>query len=364
MGEHPATLDPLGTFTVTRNHESTKDVFVKVQDENEPPKFAEDDVTVTVAEHHERQLPMPRKAIMDSPMAMDQDDDERDIETARTTGNVNANLDPDVEGPPYALTYKLEGADAGSFEIVPATGELWTRDPLDYETKRTYNVIVKATDPTGMSDTIGVKIEVTDVDEQPAPGPGQNLAPVFGEDTPVRMVAEKTEADQDIGAPILAQDPNDDIVRYTATGNQFAIDPDTGQLMTKGALNYETVSTYSVTVMATDNDATDPLSSETTVTVMVTDVIELGALSGSTSASINEGDTDLGTYTLTEIEDGPMATWSKEGVDADQFTLNGTGMSRMLKFSSAPDYESPMGGGRERLQHLHGHRRGQGRRAK
>ena len=40
----------------------------------------------------------------------------------------------------------------------------------------------------------------------------------------------------------------------------------------------------------------------------------------------------------------PAVTWSKEGVDADQFMLEGTGMSRMLKFSSAPDYETPMGG--------------------
>ena len=44
------------------------------------------------------------------------------------------------------------------------------------------------------------------------------------------------------------------------------------------------------------------------------------------------------------IEDGPTVTWSREGVDADQFMLDGTGMSRMLKFSSAPDYENPMGG--------------------
>ena len=36
-------------------------------------------------------------------------------------------------------------------------------------------------------------------------------------------------------------------------------------------------------------------------------------------------------------------------------------MSRMLKFSSAPDYENPMGGADER-QHLHGHRHGRGRR--
>ena len=40
--------------------------------------------------------------------------------------------------------------------------------------------------------------------------------------------------------------------------------------------------------------------------------------------------------------DGTSAvTWSLEGADAGQFTLEGTGMSRTLMFSSAPDFEAP-----------------------
>ena len=80
------------------------------------------------------------------------------------------------------------------------------------------------------------------------------------------------------------------------------------------------------------------------VTVTVTNVDELGTLSGSTSASIMEGDTDsLGTYRLTGTA-ADTADWSLDGADMSDFMLEGTGMSRMLKFSSAPDYESPMGG--------------------
>ena len=81
------------------------------------------------------------------------------------------------------------------------------------------------------------------------------------------------------------------------------------------------------------------------VTVTVTDVDELGMLSGDDSFSYAEGGTDaVGTYTLTAIEDGPTVTWSLDGTDKSDFMLEGTGMSRMLKFSSAPDYENPMGG--------------------
>ena len=78
------------------------------------------------------------------------------------------------------------------------------------------------------------------------------------------------------------------------------------------------------------------------VTVMVTDVDELGMLSGNDSFSYAEGGTDaVGTYTLTAIGDGPTVTWSLDGTDKSDFMLEGTGMSRMLKFSSAPDYEAP-----------------------
>ena len=57
-----------------------------------------------------------------------------------------------------------------------------------------------------------------------------------------------------------------------------------------------------------------------------------------------EGATDaLGTYTLTGTA-ADTADWSLDETGTSDFMLEGTGMSRMLKFSSAPDYEMPMGG--------------------
>ena len=48
----------------------------------------------------------------------------------------------------------------------------------------------------------------------------------------------------------------------------------------------------------------------------------------------------VATYTVTGTM-ADMATWTLEGDDAESFILDGTGMSTMLKFSSAPDYEAP-----------------------
>ena len=78
------------------------------------------------------------------------------------------------------LTYELSGEGAGTvFDIVPATGQILTREKLDHEVKDTYNVTVKATDPWGLYDSIDLKIYVTDVDEA---DPGGHLT-LTGDDS-------------------------------------------------------------------------------------------------------------------------------------------------------------------------------------
>ena len=120
----------------------------------------------------------------------------------------------------------------------------------------------------------------------------------------------------------------------------FRSDPDYESPM--GGANDDS-NTYEVTIKVTDPSDTD-IFGTFGVTITVTDVNELGTLDGSDTASINEGDTDLGTYELTGGDGSSTVTWSLDGTDMSDFMLEGTDMSQMLKFSSAPDYESPMGG--------------------
>ena len=71
------------------------------------------------------------------------------------------------------LTYSLRGTDAESFDIDPATGQLLTKAPLDYEAKAGYSVIVSVSDGKSSSgrdsdsrdDSITVTIDVENVDE-------------------------------------------------------------------------------------------------------------------------------------------------------------------------------------------------------
>ena len=81
------------------------------------------------------------------------------------------------------LTYTLSGVDAGSFDINEMTGQLMTKDSLDFEMKDSYTVIVTATDPLGTTGTITVTISVTNVDEPGVVTLMPATAPVVG--TPV-----------------------------------------------------------------------------------------------------------------------------------------------------------------------------------
>ena len=65
------------------------------------------------------------------------------------------------------LTYTLGGPDAARFAINSGTGQIsvGSGTTLDYETRRSYSVVVTATDPDRAQDTITVSISVTDVVE-------------------------------------------------------------------------------------------------------------------------------------------------------------------------------------------------------
>ena len=193
---------------------------------------------------------------------------------------------PDVGAPVTAtdpngdtMTYSLGGTDAGSFELDQMTGQISvkTATKLNREAKATYMVTVTATDPGDLSDSVDVTIKLTDEDEGPEieRAPLTNQAPTFPPSAATtREVAENTVAGADIGNPVAADDANGDALTYVLGGTDaasFDIDPDTGQLKTLAALDYETKTSYDVTATATDAAG---LSDSIDVTITVTNVNE------------------------------------------------------------------------------------------
>ena len=178
--------------------------------------------------------------------------------------------DPDGD----KLTYSLSGNDAASFDIDSATGQLVTKQGVtyDYETKDIYSLKVTATDPDGASASIDVTVSLNDVEESEP-----NRAPAFAADTDTSLdVDENTAGGVKVGSPITADDPDGDKLTYSRSGNDaasFDIDSATGQLVTKQGVtyDYETKSSYSLKVTATDPDGA---STSIDVTVSLNDVAE------------------------------------------------------------------------------------------
>ena len=169
-----------------------------------------------------------------------------------------------------------------------------------------------------------------------------------------REVAENTAAGVDIGAPVVAMDSSG-TVTYTLGGTDaasFDIDAATGQLETRAALDYETRSSYEVTVTATDSDGTTDIA----VTINVTNVIELTAITGPTSASFGEsGWGRVATFTASSDQDRDGVNWTLSGADAGQFSIDSPAGALRFHidpvspnlFRQPPDFENPVDADRD-----------------
>ncbi len=234
------------------------------------------------------------------------------------------------------LTYSLGGTDAASFSIDSTTGQLRTDAPLDYEKKTNYTVTITVSDGRGGSDSITVRINVTDVEEAPANNP-----PAFDEDETTRTIAENTDADANIGAVITATDADKDSLTYSLGGTDasaFAIDSKTGQLKTEAALDYEKKTSYAVTVIASDGTLTDSIS----VTINVTNVNEAPEFTEGASATraIAENvpeNINIGSAVAATDPEKSKLTYTLGGTNAAAFSIDDA--TGQLKTKAALDFE-------------------------
>ncbi len=246
------------------------------------------------------------------------------------------------------ITWSLSGDDRRQFSIsdqgVLTFKALPDYDaPADADTDNIYEVTVKASDGTN-TDTLNVTITVIEANDPPVfpdqgPTPGdQNDQTRGDQNDQTRNVAENTAAGQNIGAPVAATDDDSDTLTYSLGGADaasFAIVETSGQLQTKAPLDYETKSSYTVTVIATDpSSGADTI----TVTITVTDENEPPEVMGDATVDYTEnGDGPVVTYTATDPENGAI-TWSVGGDDSGDFSIGEAGE---LTFNTPPDFESP-----------------------
>ncbi len=180
-----------------------------------------------------------------------------------------------------AITYTLDDSAGGRFAIDGTTGVVTVAGALDAETATSHNITVRATSDDGSFSTQGFTVTVNDVDEF-------DVGAISDTDGAADTVAEDTAVGTAVGVTALATD-NDvtDDVTYTLSDDasgRFAIDANTGVITVNAALDYETATSHSVTVLATSDDGSTS-SQAFTITVSDVDEFDVGAISDTDGAA-------------------------------------------------------------------------------
>ncbi len=175
---HPAELnkEKKNSYTVMLKAsdgalDDTLTVTIKVTDRNEAPSRPVESTGAPAPD------PTPANNAPEFPAATTTREVAENTATGTDIGAPVMATDADAND---TLTYTLGGDDMASFDIDGATGQLMTKDPLDFETPvdadgdNAYEVTVTASDGNTADDaTIAVTITVTDVDEMVVmPGDG------------------------------------------------------------------------------------------------------------------------------------------------------------------------------------------------
>ena len=170
-------------------------------------------------------------------------------------GQVQA-TDPGGGTVSYAIT---AGNDAGVFQLNATTGILSVAGTLPAGGP---GLTIRATDAQGGVTRVPVLVAVADAT--------QRVPPLFPAGGWTFRVAENADVGTAVGTA-AARDLDAGPLTYALTaGNTagaFALDPTSGMLTVAASLNYDTTSTYALTLTATDADGR---TASTTVTLMVT----------------------------------------------------------------------------------------------
>lgn len=220
-------------------------------------------------------------------------------------------------------SYGLTGTDVDSFEIIGQSLYLKEGVTLNYEAKSSYSVSVTLDDASvgeSPDQTRNFALSITDVNEAPTALSFTNTVTSLAENTSTTSavkVADLVLSDDALGTE-----------SWTLTGTDIAAFEIVGgalYLKAGTALNYESKTSYAVTVRADDTSVGDTPDASQNFTLNVTNVNEAPVVAARTRNSNGAGSVGLnvGTSTVTDPDGAGVVTWSIVSVTGS----GGAGMS-------------------------------------
>ena len=244
------------------------------------------------------------------------------------------NTGPDIDD--YDVQYR-EG-DSGNFTTWTHNSAERTATITGGKPSTSYQVQVRARNAEGTSDWSESGTGSTSPNELPEFTDGSSAT---------RNLNENTRGIQNIGDPISATDPENTTLAYGLEGTDadaFTFNTRSGQLRTKSGetYDYETKSSYSVDVKATDGH-----SGERTIPVFIdlTDINEAPTFTSDAAFEVAENTLFAGQVDAEDVDSGDSITdyTITSGSDRDLLEINSGGA---LTFKDAPNFENPTDSGR------------------
>ncbi len=160
------------------------------------------------------------------------------------------------------LDFSIILGNVGDAFAIGSSGDITVAGDLNFEIQATYVLTVEVTDSGSLSDTSTVWITINDVDEPPVVSPA------------TFTIDENSSVGELVGT-VDAYDPEGEAINFSIesgnAGNVFTISSG-GAILVSGALDYETVPSYILTVKATDPS---DLSGSAAITVLIGDILEV-----------------------------------------------------------------------------------------
>ena len=275
----------------------TKALTITVRDTNDAPGFDNDPYTVTVPENN-------ASAVVLTVSATDEDSGD-------------------------TLTFFLSGVGSGYFSILSSTGLVSLNTALDYERKSSYVLTVIVRDGNGGQATSSLTVTVSDENDSPS-FIGTPYSVSLDEDVSIgTIVLQASAIDED----------SSDILTYTLSGtnsSDFSIVASSGIITTAVTLDYESVSSYSLTV--TVSDGTDSVSQAVTITITdKNDVPTFVASPYSITVAENTTTSSLLTVSASDQDTADTLNFLLLGSGSELFSIHST--SGVVALTTALDYE-------------------------
>ncbi|XP_055461117.1 protocadherin gamma-B2-like, partial [Psammomys obesus] len=239
------------------------------------------------------------------------------------------------EGVNAEITYSFHNVDEQaerSFHLDKRTGEITTKDNLDFETAKSYTLNVEAKDPGDLASHCSIQVDILDENDcAPEVIVTSVFTPLPEDSPPGTVIALIKTRDRDSGE-------NGDVHCHVLGNEAFILKSSSKnyyKLVTNKALDREEIPEHNVTIEATDRGR-PRLASKVTITLHISDVNDNAPVfhqasylvhvaennpPGASIAQVSASDPDLGpnglvSYSILASDLEPESLWAYVSVNA------------------------------------------------